>query len=74
MILMGQIHFEGDWKGLALKIETFWALKWQRAKRVPFRPSGGGTERGGEEGSPSPPSPSLFVQNNLEINSDMKSA
>ncbi len=25
------------WKG-AMKIETFWALKWQRTKRVPFEP------------------------------------
>jgi hypothetical protein len=31
-------NFEGHWKRLALKIETFWALKWQRAKRVPFGP------------------------------------
>ncbi len=27
----GKIHFEGHWNGWALKIETFWALKWQRA-------------------------------------------
>ncbi len=32
MILMGKIHFEGHWKGRALKIETF------QAKRVPFWP------------------------------------
>jgi hypothetical protein len=56
MILMGQIHFEGDWKGMALKIETFWALKWQRAKRVPFRPSGG-REGEGRKTLPPPPSP-----------------
>jgi hypothetical protein len=31
-------HYEGHWKGWALKIETFWALKWQRAKQVPFKP------------------------------------
>ncbi len=37
-ILMRQIHFEGHWKGWALKIEPFWALKWQREKRVPFGP------------------------------------
>ncbi len=30
MILMGGNPFEGHWKG--------WALKWQRAKRVPFGP------------------------------------
>jgi hypothetical protein len=24
--------------GWALEIKTFWALKWQRAKRVPFEP------------------------------------
>ncbi len=35
---VGYIHFEGHWKGWALKIETFWALKWPRAKRVPFGP------------------------------------
>jgi hypothetical protein len=30
------IHFDGHWKGWALKLRIFWALKWQRAKRVPF--------------------------------------
>jgi hypothetical protein len=30
--------YDGHWKGWALKIETFWALKWQRAKRVSFGP------------------------------------
>jgi hypothetical protein len=28
--------YEGHWKGL--EIEIFWALKWLRAKRVPFGP------------------------------------
>jgi hypothetical protein len=32
----GQIHFDGHWKEWAFKIETFLALKLQRAKRVPF--------------------------------------
>ncbi len=27
-----QHHYKGHWKGWALKIETFWALKWQPAK------------------------------------------
>ncbi len=35
---VGYIHFEGHWEGWALKIETFCALKWPRAKRVPFGP------------------------------------
>ncbi len=30
---MGYIH-EGHWKGWALKIETFWTLKWPRAKQA----------------------------------------
>ncbi len=34
----GNIHFKGHWKRWALKIETFWALKWQQAKRVSFGP------------------------------------
>jgi hypothetical protein len=39
MILMRKkIPFEGYWKERALKIKTFWALKWQRAKRAPFGP------------------------------------
>jgi hypothetical protein len=34
----GQIHFEGHWKGWALKIETFFGpWEWQRAKQAPFR-------------------------------------
>ncbi len=31
---VGYIHFEGHWKGWALKIETFWALKWSRCFEV----------------------------------------
>jgi hypothetical protein len=35
----GTIHYEGQWKGgWALKSRLFWALKWQRAKRLPFGP------------------------------------
>jgi hypothetical protein len=34
----GKIHYEGHWKGWALEIKTFWALKWLRAKREPFSP------------------------------------
>ncbi len=30
--------FEGHWKGGLWKSRLFWALKWQRAKRVPFWP------------------------------------
>ncbi len=35
----GNIHYEGHWKGRALKSRLFWALKWQRAKRVPYGPT-----------------------------------
>ncbi len=31
------IHYEGHWKGWAWKQRLFWALKWLRAKRVPFQ-------------------------------------
>jgi hypothetical protein len=34
----GTIHYVCHWKGWALKSRLFWALKWQRAKRVPFGP------------------------------------
>ncbi len=34
----GVIHNEGRLKGWALKLRLFWALKWQRAQRVPFGP------------------------------------
>jgi hypothetical protein len=34
----GNIHHDGHWKGRALKSRLFWALKWQRAKRVTFGP------------------------------------
>ncbi len=34
----GVIHNEGRLKGWALKSRLFWALKWQRAQRVPFGP------------------------------------
>jgi hypothetical protein len=48
MILMRENP--GHWKGYALKIETFWALNWQRAKR-------------GEEGEPLYPThPTLFPE------------
>ncbi len=34
-----QIHYEGKRKGVGpWKLRLFWALKWQRAKRVPFGP------------------------------------
>ncbi len=36
MDLDGGIHFSGHLKGWALKSRLFWALKWQRAQRVPF--------------------------------------
>ncbi len=32
----GEIHNEGRLKGWALKSTPFWALKWQRAQRVPL--------------------------------------
>jgi hypothetical protein len=32
----GNIHYKGHWKGWALKSRLFWALKWQRVKRVPI--------------------------------------
>ncbi len=35
---VGNIHYKGHWKGWAPKIEPFWSLKWQQAKRVPFWP------------------------------------
>jgi hypothetical protein len=31
-------HYEGHWKGWALKIETFLGPEMARAKRVPFGP------------------------------------
>jgi hypothetical protein len=31
-----QYHYEGHWKGWALKIETFLGPEMARAKRVPF--------------------------------------
>jgi hypothetical protein len=34
----GNIHYEGHWKGWALKSRLFWALKWQQAKRVQYGP------------------------------------
>jgi hypothetical protein len=33
-----QHHYEGHWKGWALKIETFLGPEMARAKRVPFGP------------------------------------
>ncbi len=32
----GVIHNEGRLKGWALKSRLFWALKWERAERVPL--------------------------------------
>jgi hypothetical protein len=43
-----QHHYKGHWKEWALKIKTFWALKWQRAKRVPFGPKKGVSEVSGK--------------------------
>jgi hypothetical protein len=34
----GNIHYEGHYKGWALKSSLFWALKWQRAQQVLFGP------------------------------------
>jgi hypothetical protein len=34
MILMRENHFEGHWKGWALKIETFWALTMREASAI----------------------------------------
>jgi hypothetical protein len=74
----GKIHYEGHWKGWALEIETFWALK-----RVPFGPK--------NVSPPPPPRPphtppevrkipprpprqySSSLQNNFEINSSIQS-
>jgi hypothetical protein len=36
MILMGENPFRGLLEGVGPENEDFWALKWQRAKRVPF--------------------------------------
>jgi hypothetical protein len=33
-----QHHYEGHWKGWALKIKTFLGPEMARAKRVPFLP------------------------------------
>ncbi len=48
MDLDGGKSNEGCLKGWALKSRLFWALKWQRAQRVPFGPKK--VERGGKEG------------------------
>ncbi len=38
LVRANTVHFVSHWKGWALKIETFWARKWQRPKQVPFGP------------------------------------
>ncbi len=50
----GNIYFdEGLWKGWALKSRLFWALVWQRAKRVPFGRSAFWAQKGLDfQGSP----------------------
>jgi hypothetical protein len=43
MVLRGATSLRGDWKGWALKIETFLGPEMARAKRVPFGPKKVGT-------------------------------
>ncbi len=45
MVLRVQHHYEGHWKGWALKIETFLGPEMARAKRVPFGPKKVDTKR-----------------------------